>query len=282
MNASDSKVPMLAQEWTQTPLKFPVYLQPKLDGIRCLVYSKDGKWVFQSRTGLVFQSFPHLEKALGEGQVLDGDKVLDGDEVLDGELYSHDLEFHQITSMVRKKNHPDLSRIQYHVYDILGDGGFEERFETLPKITDPLFRVETVKVHSLEEIEAYHTACVAKGYEGIMIRTPGGKYKKGRSKDLLKYKHFKTDEFRVVGHAIGKGDIPVFECETAGGRFSVMMKSTLAAKREMLPRAEDYYGQWLTVKYQELSPAGIPRFPVGIDFRQSRDGKTGVSLPAFI
>jgi DNA ligase-1 len=142
--------------------------------------------------------------------------------------------------------------------------------------------VETVKAHSVEEVETYHTACVAKGYEGIMIRTPGGRYKKGRSKDLLKYKHFKTDEFRVVGHAVGKGDIPVFECETPGGRFSVMMKSTLVSKREMLTRVEDYYGQWLTVKYQELSPAGIPRFPVGIDFRQSRDGKTGVSQPNFI
>ncbi len=262
---------MLAQEWTKTPLTFPVYLQPKLDGIRCLVYQKDGKWVFQSRTGLLFQSFPHLEKALTGLE----------DRVLDGELYSHELEFHQITSMVRKKNHSDLSQIQYHVYDVIQEGGFEQRWAPL-SLNHPLFRVETVKAQSLEEIEAYHTACVDKGYEGIMIRTPGGKYKKGRSKDLLKYKHFKTDEFLVVGHAIGKGDIPVFECETVGGRFSVMMKSTLVAKREMLPRAEDYYGQWLTVKYQELSPAGIPRFPVGIDFRQSRDGKTRVSVPNFI
>jgi DNA ligase-1 len=201
--------------------------------------------------------------------------------VLDGELYRHDLEFHQITSMVRKKNHTDLSQIQYHVYDVIQDGGFEQRW-TYRELKDPLFRVETVKVHSLEEVEAYHTACVEKGYEGIMIRTPGGKYKKGRSKDLLKYKHFKTDEFLVVGHGVGKGEIPVFICETSTGMFSVMMKATLASKREMLPRAEDYYGQWLTVKYQELSPAGIPRFPVGIDFRQSQDGKTRVSVPNFI
>lgn len=262
---------MLAQEWTQTPLKFPIYLQPKLDGIRCLVYQKDGKWVFQSRAGLVFQSFPHLEEAL---------TGLEG-KVLDGELYRHDLEFHEITSMVRKKHHKDLSQIQYHVYDVIQDGGFEQRWTPLT-LKDPLFRVETVKAQSLEEVEAYHSACVEKGYEGIMIRTPGGKYKKGRSKDLLKYKHFKTDEFLVVGHAVGKGDIPVFVCETPKGMFSVMMKSTLASKREMLPRAEDYYGQWLTVKYQELSPAGIPRFPVGIDFRQSQDGKTRVSVPNFI
>ena len=261
---------MLAQEWTQSPLKFPVYLQPKLDGIRCLVYQKEGKWVFQSRNGLEFQSFPHLEAALTEGRVLDG------------ELYRHDLEFHQITSMVRKKDHPELSRIQFHVYDVIQEGGFEDRYFSLPPFKDPICKVETIQAHSTEEIEAYHTSCVERGYEGIMIRTPGGKYKKGRSKDLLKYKHFKTDEFKVVGHNVGKGDIPVFECETPTGVFSVMMKSTLASKREMLTRVEDYYGKWLTVKYQELSPAGIPRFPVGIDFRDCRDGKTGVSLPKFI
>jgi DNA ligase-1 len=223
----------------------------------------------------MFQSFPHLEASL----------ALFPDMVLDGELYSHELEFHQITSMVRKKNHPELSRIQYHVYDTIQEGGFEERFQSLQALdtlcSSPICLVETTVAKSIDHVEAYHTACVEKGYEGIMIRT-NGKYKKGRSKDLLKYKHFKTDEFEVVGHAIGKGDIPVFECATAGGRFSVMMKSTLASKREMLPRAEDYYGKWLTVKYQELSPAGIPRFPVGIDFRDKRDGKIGVSVPHFI
>ena len=261
---------MLAQEWTKTPLVFPLYLQPKLDGIRCLVYQEEGKWVFQSRNGVIFQSFPHLVCDLPEGHVLDG------------ELYRHDLEFHQITSMVRKKDHPDLSQIQFHVYDLIQEGGFEQRWRMLQSFESPLLRTETVLVHSVKEIEAYHTECVAKGYEGIMIRTPGGKYKHGRSKDLLKYKHFKTDEFKVIGHAVGKGDIPVFECETPTGVFSVMMKSTLASKREMLTRVEEYYGKWLTVKYQELSPAGIPRFPVGIDFRSKRDGKTRVSVPDFI
>jgi len=29
----------------------------------------------------------------------------------------------------------------------------------------------------------------------------------------------------------------------------------------------DYYGKQLTVKYQELSADGIPRFPIGLGFR---------------
>lgn len=245
---------MLAYEWNHEPLVFPVYVQPKLDGIRCLVYEKDGQTVFQSRNHTFFQSFPHIKAVSGI--------------VLDGELYNHALEFQDITSMVRKKGHPDLGKLEYHVYDIVGEGSFEERLEQFKGLKHA---VETKKVNSIEEIEVYHAYCVLRGYEGIMIRTPRGLYRQTRSKDLLKYKHFKTEEFKVVGHTVGKEGIPVFEClssqGTKGKTFGVMMKSRLEEKKAMLLSVESYYGKWLTVKYQELSKDGVPRFPVGIDFR---------------
>lgn len=252
---------MLAHEWTHEQLVFPVYVQPKLDGIRCLVYEKDGQTVFQSRNHTFFQSFPHIQAIQGL--------------VLDGELYNHSLEFQDITSMVRKKGHPDLEKLEYHVYDIIGDGSFEERLMRLQGLSvGGLKPVETKLVNSVDEIEEYHADCVKRGYEGIMIRTPGGLYRQTRSKDLLKYKHFKTEEFKVIGHTVGKEGIPVFECAVGERRFGVMMKSTLEEKQAMLASVESYYGKWLTVKYQELSKDGVPRFPVGIDFRM------GVATPS--
>jgi len=242
---------MLANEWNHEPLMFPLYVQPKLDGIRCLVYEKDGQTVFQSRNHTVFQDFPHIRAVPGL--------------VLDGELYHHDLEFHEITSIVRKKNHPRLSELQYHVYDVIADGTFEQRLQFLQQLN--LSLTETKKVHSVEAVEAYHSECVARGYEGIMLRTPGGLYRQTRSKDLLKYKHFKTDEYKVVGHTIGKEGIPVLECQAGDKTFGVMMKATLEEKQKMMETIESFYGQWLTVKFQELSKDGIPRFPVGIAFR---------------
>ena len=244
---------MLANEWNHEPLVFPLYVQPKLDGIRCLVYEKDGQTVFQSRNHTVFQDFPHIRAVPGL--------------VLDGELYHHDLEFHEITSIVRKKNHPRLSELQYHVYDVIADGTFEQRLQMLQSLTNSLTLTETKKVHSVEAVEAYHGECVTRGYEGIMLRTPGGMYRQTRSKDLLKYKHFKTDEYKVVGHTIGKEGIPVLECLAGEKTFGVMMKATLEEKQKMMETIEDFYGQWVTVKYQELSKDGIPRFPVGIAFR---------------
>ena len=249
---------MLANEWNHEPLMFPLYVQPKLDGIRCLVYEKDGQTVFQSRNHTVFQDFPHIRAVPGH--------------VLDGELYHHDLEFHEITSIVRKKNHPRLSEIQYHVYDVIIEGTFEQRLQLLQHLPlmSPLSLTETRKVHSVDAVEAYHGECVARGYEGIMLRTPWGLYRQTRSKDLLKYKHFKTDEYKVVGHTIGKEGIPVLECLAGDKTFGVMMKATLEEKQKMMETIESFYGQWLTVKYQELSKDGIPRFPVGIAFREKQ------------
>jgi DNA ligase-1 len=252
---------MLAYEYTKEPLVFPVYVQPKLDGIRCLVYQKDGQWVFQSRNHTVFQPFPHIEQRLPKGYILDG------------ELYRHGLDFQTITSIVRKKNHPDLSQLQYHVYDVIMEGSFEERYQKLLGLKD-LVLTETRMAHSIEDIEKYHGDCVERGYEGIMIRNPKGLYKQARSKDLLKYKHFKTDEYQVVGHTVGKDDIAIFECLTKDKTFGVMMKATMEQKKEMLTHIKDYYGKWLTVKYQELSKDGIPRFPIGVGWRIDLDSST--------
>ena len=247
---------MLAHEWNKSKdnLSFPVYVQPKLDGIRCLVYQKDGRWIFQSRNHTVFQSFPHLEKVLPTGYILDG------------ELYHHGLDFQEITSIVRKKNHPDISQLQYHVYDVISEGTFEERYHLLLGIKG-IVLTETRTAHSIDDLEKYHDHCTERGYEGIMIRNPQGVYRQTRSKDLLKYKKFKTDEYQVIGHTIGKGDIAIFECKVNDKTFGVMMKATLEEKKEMLEHIQDYYGKWLTVKYQELSKEGIPRFPVGIGWR---------------
>lgn len=242
---------MLAQEWNHEPLMFPLYIQPKLDGIRCLVYEKDGQTVFQSRNHTFFQDFPHIRAIPGL--------------ILDGELYRHGLDFQEITSMVRKKNHSDLGHLQYHVYDVIESGTFEERLARLKSL--PVLVTETQKVSCLEEVEEYHRMCVERGYEGIMLRSPGGMYRPTRSKDLLKYKHFKTDEYKVVGHTVGKEGIAVLECAVGDRTFGVMMKATTEDKQEMLTHIQDYYGKWLTVKYQELSKDGVPRFPVGIGFR---------------
>ena len=188
--------------------------------------------------------------------------------VLDGEFYHHEKDFQTITSIVRRKNHPDLSCLQFHVYDCILPLPYCERYAFIQSIqVDGVVCVETIPASS-ERIEEFHTLFTSQGYEGIMIRNPSSHYQEQiRSKDLLKYKHFKEDEFEVIGHTEGKRGIPVFICTTQGKTFQVMLKSTMEDKKNSMEQVTSFYHKMLTVKYQELSVDGIPRFPVGIGFR---------------
>jgi DNA ligase-1 len=116
-----------------------------------------------------------------------------------------------------------------------------------------------------------HNICVLNGYEGVMVRNCDSLYKSGyRSKDLQKYKEFIDDEFEIVGgqEATGedKGTV-IFECMSKKCVFSVRPRGSREFRRQMWENLQTYIGKKLTVRYQNLSELGVPRFPVGISVR---------------
>lgn len=238
-------LPMLAHKWDgKSP--GPFYVQPKMDGVRILVSNEGGI----SRTGKIVPGTAHWGAGLGPG------------EYLDGECYVHGRPFEEITSAF--KTRPET--LEFHVFDYHDAARpslpFEERRARAT--------VATLRVETAAEIEKAHGTFVAQGYEGIMIRTPEGIYEPGRrSRTLLKHKAFETEEFRVVGVHEGTGrdaGTPVWECETArGDRFSVRPEGTLAARKEALVNRSET--MWLTVRYQNMTAAGVPRFPIGVAIR---------------
>jgi DNA ligase-1 len=286
--------PMLANEFDiekeKLSVKFPVFIQPKLDGVRCLIYKNDeGHITFQSRQNTIYKEFEHLLPELQHlmSQFTDQEGL-----ILDGELYTHGMPFEKITSMVRssKGKRKNIEELDYHVYDCFYSGDanlsknqmpYSERYQVLKgafghTIYSKLILVETNVANSKRDIEDFHThyTNLINPYEGVMIRTPNGSYKQqGRSKDLQKYKKFMDEEFEVVGYHEGTGahaGTPIFECKSNVNQskiFSVTMHGTLESKRGMMENVTRYYGKMLTVKYQEKSSDGIPRFPVGISFR---------------
>ena len=68
--------PMLAHKFDDSRVDSPqpVYIQPKLDGVRCL-FTKDGAY---SRTGKKFMNLAHIELALIPFFKQQPDVVLDG------------------------------------------------------------------------------------------------------------------------------------------------------------------------------------------------------------
>lgn len=276
--ASTKFKPMLAKNYEDYATKVwrqhdYVYTQPKFDGIRCIATARG----LFSRMGNPIVATPHVLEALRP--VFRYDPKL----IIDGELYNHDLreDFNAIVSLTKKTKLTDLDlrnseeMIEYHVFDVTG-GRFEEsstdeRLAALDSLVGALASfvvpVRTVQASSEAELDACYGAYLDAGYEGQMIRLPGP-YEQKRSGLLLKRKEFVDSEFIVVdieegvGNAAGGAKIAHLKLDTDPNRiFKADITGTVAERRDILLRRNDYIGGQATVKYfKQRTPDGIPRF----------------------
>lgn len=268
--------PMLAQKYEAFVKKpvWPVYAQPKLDGVRCIA-KKDGLF---SREGKPFVSVPHIHRILQKFWDINPDLIFDG------ELYNHQLRdnFNQIISLVKKQKPTQLDLIQaeetveYHVYDIY-DGkdkskDFFTRYLNVIKLVRPedtenkVIPVLTHLCGDQDALDQHYATCLEQGYEGQMLRI-NGPYEQKRSKYLLKRKEFQDEEFEVVSISEGLGNWAGYaksvRCRKSDGtEFDSGIRGTQAFTKELLGRTP----KWVTVRYQNLTPDGIPRFPVAVAF----------------
>jgi DNA ligase-1 len=270
--------PMLAHSYDKQghKISFPAFVQPKLDGHRCIAIVQDGKCTLWSRTRKPINSMPHIEKEL-EG-LYPTDTV-----ILDGELYNHDYReaFEKLTSKIKQSTpQPGHEVVQYWVYDVATNNtdNFSARKEQLDGLSSAtvtggsIVVVDTEEVQDAEEMQDIFGIYLAFGFEGLMLRNAKGLYKNKRSYDLQKVKVMVDDEFEVVGITEGKGKMAgkaIFVCNNGDGKeFSVKMMGTLESLREYFKNPDEWIGKPLTVKYQNLSADGIPRFPIGLRFRE--------------
>jgi ATP-dependent DNA ligase len=235
------------------PVEYPIYVQPKLDGVRCIAYKKSGKVILQTRTGMILTSLLHIE-----------DMLADITDVLDGELYNPEIPFNELAGIVRRKEMTEDSlKVQYHIYDIINTDTFDKRLKRLNSL-----KYNIVETRLVNDFYPAFQEFVSKGYEGIMLRTIKGLYKAGRSNDLMKYKEFMEDEFEIIGYEEGKGKDAGTVIWICHG-FKVRPQGTVEERRKLFENGDKYIGKKLTVIYQELSHKGIPRFPVGKAVREN-------------
>jgi len=264
--------PMLAADYAKLkkPVQFPVYSQPKLDGIRCIA-RRDGLW---SRSGKQHISIPHIWEALAPLFEETPDLVLDG------ELYNHELkdDFNKIVSLVRKAkpSADDLVEskklVQYHVYDIYEEDTFESRTRSYHDVVNILINdqciqaVPTTIIDTQDQLNDTYGDYLENGYEGQMVRLDG-QYENKRSKNLLKRKEFVTDEFEVVEVLEGKGN-------WSGCAKKVVVKlqdgttseaGCRGTQAQMATLLNGDKPDWATIRYFGFTPDGKLRFGVMID-----------------
>jgi DNA ligase-1 len=256
---------------------FRLYIQPKLDGIRC-IFTKDGAY---SRVGNQFMNLEHIELKLNMFFKNNPDAILDG------ELYNHTLknDFEKIVSLVKKKKPTQKDKvdaqtmIQYHIYDLIPakpsmNRVYKERYKVLTKefkkkkYDRMIELVKTYTVINYDEAIKYQKSFLKQGYEGAILRK-NGLYKQKRAWELQKMKDFHDTEATIVGYEIGKGkrkgtlgkflmqdDEGVeFGCPPGKGYTYKDMK-------DMLENIDDYIGQRATFTYFQKTKAGSYRHPL--------------------
>ena len=270
--AHKTLLPMLAHDYHKRgkSIVFPAYVQAKLDGVRSIFHTG----ILSSRMGKPFSGLEHITDELGPATA--------AGLILDGEVYSTTLPFQQFVGLVKKKKFTEadkeqLKQVNLWVYDCVNDKPFDERLAILKEFFSK-HKFAHVKLLPTEEAAAaadlkkFHDAYVAEGYEGLIVRNKKGAYHLAtRSADLQKYKEFEDDEYEVVGFTEGEGHdkgLVIWTCKTKDGkRFNVRPRGTHEERAALFKEAASYVGKKLTVRFQELTGDGIPRFPVGISFR---------------
>ena len=265
--------PMLAHKLNENKIDWskPVYMQPKLDGVRCL-FTKDGAF---SRTGKQFMNVQHIEESLKSFFYQKPDIILDG------ELYNHSLkhDFEKIISLVRKQKPTELDRAearkltQYHVYDYIDYPAitYKERLDNLTTsdiYNEHIKYVLTTIVATPAMAKVIHQEYLDMGYEGAILRTDT-LYKHGRSWGLMKFKDFHDAEATIVGYEEGKGKrtgtIGKFLMEDDNNiKFGCPPGKgfTYAKMTKMLENVHDYIGKKATFTYFERTKAGSYRHPL--------------------
>lgn len=264
--------PMLAHDYNKRSksIKFPCYVQRKYDGTRCIgipgvgLYSRNKK------------KYPHMQHIMSELQKLPSNIILDG------ELYSDSLTFQEIVGLVKKQTLSDediikQKQIYFHVYDLIYDASFQDRYSRLTALFsvnkfNNIKLVKTELCNCENNMKELHDKYVNEGYEGIMLRNMNGDYAVGqRSIHLQKYKQFFDDEYVVTGYNQGDGleeGCVIWVCKTSSGsEFCCRPRGSREERIRQYNNGDSYIGKMLTVRYQELTDSGVPRFPVGIAFR---------------
>ena len=279
------KKPMLAYPVSDKPIDYSkdVYMQPKLDGVRCVIQAErdfPGTNLASvtvkaySRTGKEWKNIDHILFNLRPWFILNPDVILDG------ELYNHDLkdDFEKIISLVRKQKPTDIDAlesadmVQFHCYDIIDETmSFAMRNKFIKQVVPRnhcIKHVDTLTVFDKEEAKSIHRSNLKKGYEGSILRT-NDVYKCGRSWSLRKFKDFHDAEATIIGYLDGKG-----KREGTLGKFIMQDDEGVEFGcppgkgynykdlKNMLDNIGGYIGQRATFTYFERTKAGSYRHPL--------------------
>ncbi len=288
--------PLLSCEVPLDKVKFPIYISTKFDGIRALVI--DG--VVYSRSLKPIRN-KHVQNLFGKPEY----NGFDG-ELIVGDVYAKDV-FQKTTSGVMSED--GTPAVTFHVFDLwsMPDEDYESRQRVLQ---DLLLQDSTMsnvlytmihKCQTVEDLEFFLNHEKNVGGEGLIGRSPKGRYKYGRSTPKeqfsMKFKFFEQDEFEVVGfnermHNTNeqKRD-ELGYAERSSAKDGLVPTNTLGSlvlkyndttfscgtgfddklRKEMWDNKELYLGKLASIRYMSVGQVILPRVSSFQGFRDEDD-----------
>lgn len=255
----------------------------KLDGVRCLLYYKDGEIHTASRGGEHYDySIIHIREYQ---PLLDFFKE-HPTVILDGEIFKRFKSLQQISGAARmEKNAYDCDWLEYWIFDCyIPYISAQDRYSflinelnhkygimvynniDLDDCNDCVKILKQVSIDKWSNMEELHDKYVSEGFEGLVIKDPTKPYKPGgRTNDMIKIKKYKSSEFLVTGYELGLrgSEDMTFICETNDGIiFKAMPVGDREVKAEYVENFEEKYrGHIAECTYFNLSDDGVPTQP---------------------
>jgi DNA ligase-1 len=298
--------PMLApnEKIDITTLKYPLLASYKLDGIRCIF--KDGRLYSRALKDFpnvqLWNRFGHLARLAKEKNI-----------ILDGELLAKSLTFNELSGITRQLDKELPEDLFFYCFDAIKKENFNQPFTerinnyfsdfgtTIPYVKI----VDQQLIFSISAIEKYYEEALDWGCDGLILRSPEGRYKFGRStvKEALIYKlkPFVTEDSKIVEviqatevragaekkiNELGRSvtskknaDRVLIEKAAAfvvlyeGKQLKVTIAMSDDEKKEIWKNRKSYIGKWIEYKSMKvgMKEDGLPRHPTTIRFRTDKD-----------
>lgn len=241
----------LAVSWPEKKSPQGFWVSEKLDGVRAVW---DGR-ILRFRSGRVISAPAWFLSALPAVP-------------LDGELWIGRSQFDRLSGLVRQvvPNDQAWKTVTYRVFDAPNHAGsFSERIRFVEaKLSavkpDWLIPVRHETVNNPADLQVRLQSVVAQGGEGLMLHRADAHWQTGRTGALFKLKRELDEEGLVVGYLSGKGRLhgmtgALLVQMPSGQRFALG-----TGLSDLQRRNPPSLGAWVTYRYRERTPSGLPRF----------------------
>jgi len=270
----------LAQKFEMKRIKtHTVYVEPKLDGIRCLTIVENGEAKLFTRAGKLITNFDNtLGKELSSLE----------DGCYDGEIMSTD--FTDLMRQVYRKENKDISDVYLALFDYIPLQEWEDkkgmltsevRYKILhERVSKYNFNYIQIVERSLvkanyDMIKDLHDDYVKAGYEGVMLKAYDAPYCFGRDWSVMKFKAFFDADVPITGMKEGtgkhSGKLGSFVVDYKGVEVRVGSGLTDELREQLWVDKDLHTGRIIEVRYQEETPDGSLRFPTFVCFRNDKE-----------